>query len=204
MIKFVLILSAFATTPKTAFFENLVIPGLWHIQNKSARGYAYLSADVAGALAYFYTSRYASSVRNSYITFLHAHATGNYVTDESIVDLLEKYYSSDEYLENLYREARQIYPDNPGEQDKYVSENKLTTLKWAWDSKSDFYKYQDERKHYRQVLNNRLTILGIILTNHLSSAVDGFITAKLLKKKNMELHSTFAPGYWKTTVSVRF
>lgn len=162
---------------------SFIAPGSYQLKHHQKRGYIYLLLEGVIAGEYFYTRKRMGALKESYIEFAREHACSEVITDPVILNLMEKYRSYDEYYEMLYREARQIYPDDPAMQDKYVKEHAKTYIRWKWTSTEDWYTYQDKRRFYRELSNKTVVLLGFILTNHLASFIDAVITSRLLKRK---------------------
>lgn len=192
-------LSNFAKSP----FSSLVIPGSYQIKKDIKRGYVYLAMEGILLSSYFYVHKMMGEMKVSYVEFAKENATGVVIRDESILALVEKYRSFSDYYEMLYREARQIYPDDPAKQDEYVKENLETTLNWQWESQSAWYTFQDKRRFYRELSNRTVILMGFILTNHLAALVDGVITHRLFKNR-VKLNSSIYPSGAKIALNVSF
>ena len=183
--------------------HSLLIPGSYQINKGLKRGYLYLAVEGVFLSYYFYTRREMEETRASYIEFARENAAGVVIRDGEILSLLEKYRSFSDYYEMLYREARQIYPDDPSRQDEYVKENLKTTLKWQWKSQDAWYTFQDRRRFYRELSNRTVILMGFLLTNHLASLVDGVITNRILKNK-VKVKTAFIPYKAQVALSVNF
>ncbi len=184
-------------------FHSLILPGSYQIHMGLKRGYFYLVAEGVFLSYYIYTRREMGEIRTSYIEFARENATGAVVQDGKILDLLEKYRSFDDYYEMLYREARQIYPDDPSRQDEYVKENIKTTLRWQWKSQDAWYSFQDRRRFYRELSNRTVILMGFLLTNHLASLVDGVITNRIFKNR-VKVKTSLMPHSSRLTLSMNF
>ncbi len=202
-MKFIILLNFLLPPVSSTPISSLIVPGSYQIKTEHKRGYGYLLLDAVLMGGYFYTRKKMGSIRESYIEFAREHATSRVINDPVILNLLEKYRSYDEYYEMLYREARQIYPDDPAGQDEYVKENIKTTLYWNWATVDDWYSYQDKRRFYRELSNKTVVLMGFMLTNHLASFVDALITDRLLKKK-ARVRTSLSAEEISTEVSVNF
>ncbi len=183
--------------------HSLFIPGSYQLNKGLKRGYFYLATDGVLVSYYFYTRREMGETRASYIEFAGENATGMVIRNEEILSLLEKYRSFDEYYEMLYREARQVYPDDPAKQDEYVKENLKTTLKWQWKSQDAWYTFQDKRRFYRELSNRTVILMGFVLTNHLVSLIDAIITDRIFKDK-IKVESSLLPYRMQVDLSMNF
>lgn len=172
--------------------HSLLVPGSYQMEKGLKRGYVYMFLEGALLSYYFYTKREMVETKASYIEYAREHASGTLVQSSDILSLFEKYRSFDDYYEMLYREARQIYPDDPQKQDEYVKKNLKTSIKWQWDTENAWYSFQDKRRSYRELADRGVVIMGFLLTNHLISLVDGIITDRVFKKR-AQIRTSFLP-----------
>ncbi|MGB9825016.1 MAG: hypothetical protein ACPLN0_07775 [Candidatus Hydrothermia bacterium] len=108
--------------------------------------------------------------------------------------LVEAYYSYEEYVEYLYRLARQIYPDDPPKQDQYVRE-RLPKQKWSWSDWDSYYTFQKELRYYRELGGRKTIVAGLILLNHLASGIDHLISREIKSRTGLkvETRTVFRP-----------
>jgi hypothetical protein len=93
-------------------------------------------------------------------------------TDDYYV-ALERYPTSDMYNEDIRREARELYPDNPERQRAYAESRSYSgDLAWSWGSDSLRFNYWRQRKGARGVLHAAGFVLGAALVDRLVSAID--------------------------------
>jgi hypothetical protein len=86
---------------------------------------------------------------------------------------LERYPNSDMYNEDVRRDAREMYPDNPDRQHAYVTSNSYSGENaWSWGSDSLRYNYWRQRKGSRSVIHTAGFVLGAALVDRLASAID--------------------------------
>lgn len=86
---------------------------------------------------------------------------------------LERYANSDLYNEDIRREARELYPNDPDRQKTYsTSHGYFGDATWNWGSDSLRFDYWRQRKSARSVLHTAGFILGAALVNRLASAID--------------------------------
>ena len=183
--------------------HSLLVPGSYQLRKGLKRGYLYLIAEGALLSYYIYTRREMGETKASYIEFARENATGVVIHNGDILSLIEKYRSFDDYYEMLYRQARQIYPDEPSKQDEYVRENLKTTLKWQWKSQDAWYTFQDKRRFYRELSNRTVILMGFLLTNHLASLVDGIITSRVFKNR-VKVQTSLSPYDAKLSLNLSF
>ena len=107
---------------------------------------------------------------------------------------MEAYYSYEEYVEYLYRLARQIYPDDPAKQEQFVKE-RLPKQKWNWSDLNSYYTFQKELRYYRELGSKKTIVAGLILLNHLVSGIDHLVSReiKLRTGLKVETRTVFYP-----------
>jgi hypothetical protein len=91
---------------------------------------------------------------------------------------LERYSTSDQYNEDIEREAERAYPDDPAQQRTYAAKNGYYgTLAWNWGSDSLRLAYWGLRSDARGMLHTAAFFLGAAVLNRVVSAIDvGFFT----------------------------
>jgi hypothetical protein len=88
-------------------------------------------------------------------------------------DLLERYDNTEMYNEDIRREAREKFPDNPQEQINYLNQyGYYGNSVWDWKSDSLRYAYWEKRKTARTAFTRAGFVLGSALLNRLVSAID--------------------------------
>lgn len=166
-------------------FFSFLVPGVHHLEAKELRPLIYTSAEaVLGTVygVYYYKQR----VLFNYARTLAKDRCG--VTLPSGYSenwrLVEAYYSYDEYVEYLYRVARQLYPDDPSKQDEYVT-NRLPTFYWKWHDIESYYEFQSQLRNYREISSKKTLILGLVVLNHLASGIDNIVSSEIRKKTKL-------------------
>lgn len=171
------------SSPGTSFLKSLLIPGYSQIKAGNKRGYVYLALEGASLLYLFQSKLDRDRMKEDARVFVYTNAGCNLSNNiDETWSLVEKYPSFDAYIEYLYREARQYYPDDPEAQEQYVRE-KIPSFKWGWNALTNFYTFQDKMSTYRSIGNRMTALMGFILLNHLASGIDAFISEKIGSKK---------------------
>ena len=86
---------------------------------------------------------------------------------------LERYDNSDAYNDDIRREARERYPDDPQAQINYLNQNGFFGDSiWNWKSDSLRYSYWGKRKSARTAFTRAGFVLGSALLNRLVSTID--------------------------------
>ncbi len=164
-----------------AGLSSLILPGLGErYLGLKTRAYGFLTTEVSLWLTYAGFSYHARRLDEDWRTFAYTHCGADPTReDEDYWKALEMNMSREDYLEDLWREARQYYPDNPDSQAIYVQKNAISG-DWCWPSRKVWFRFQDIRKAARKAYIRAEIVLGCILANHIASAIDAFISAKLL------------------------
>ena len=86
---------------------------------------------------------------------------------------LERYDNADLYNEDVRREARDLYPDDPAAQHSYYeSHGYFGSEAWDWSSDSARYDYWRTRKSGRAAALKAQFMVGALLLNRIGSIVD--------------------------------
>ncbi len=158
-----------------AILASAVLPGTGQMMlDSKVRGEAQLWLDGAIWVLWGGFSWYSSSQEQT---------ARLYAAKESGVDLaipeadyyraLERYDNTDEYNEDIRREARDRYPDDPEAQhDYYESHGYFGGACWNWSSDSARFDYWRTRKSGRAAALRAGFSAGALLLNRLISVVD--------------------------------
>ncbi len=154
---------------------SLAVPGAGEMWMKShLKGEIFLWTDAAVWLTYGTMTTIGNSRNQSAKLFARefsgssmAQRTDNYYT------ALERYPNSDMYNEDVRRDARELYPNDPDQQRTYAASHSYTgNDAWAWGSDSLRYNYWRQRKSSRSVLHTAGFVIGAALVDRLASAID--------------------------------
>jgi len=159
-----------------ATLASAAIPGTGQLLlGQPVRGEIMLWADAAAWTVWLSTS-WLSAVREEDARLAAAvHAGADLaVRDADYYRALERYDNSDEYNEDVRREARERYPDDPDAQRRYYAANGcLGSAAWNWDSDSSRIQlYWRTRKSARAAGLGAQFALGALLLNRLVSIID--------------------------------
>ncbi len=178
-------------SPNEAFLYSLAVPGMGQIYTGAKHGYFYTAAEVGLLVTYFILRNAAVNTRDDYrglvrenLIFIGPGSFDNW-------DLVEDYEHATQY-ENW----NHVY-------DSDATRNR--TGKWYWrdldpslkdekDTSIEFdSKYRLEAFDLRQQANDTFqtarTIIGVVILNHIVSAVEARITTKRRNLKQMESKS---------------
>jgi len=164
---------------KLPLWKSLLVPGWSQVSAGRNYGYAMLSSEVTilGSMFYLHTE---SSVlkQDSYeyaIKFAHLNP-GSY--DNEFYNNLARYGSSgyedaDGYNAFVVKTAQQLYPYDPEQQQVYIDEHSYgDDHYWDWDSPADRSQFNKLRNRSQDFKDYALVAGGVLILNHLISAVD--------------------------------
>ncbi len=158
-----------------AIMSSLLMPGLGqHMLNNNLKSEIMLWTDGAIWLAYTGLNWYGNSRNTDARLFAGVNAYANtQAKSDKYFQALERYDNSELYNEDIRREAREQFPDDPAAQNNYLAENGyFSNMTWNWNSDSSRITYWHERKAARQALTRASFVLGGALLNRLVSAID--------------------------------
>ena len=158
-----------------AIASSLLIPG-WgqHMLNNNLKSDIMIWADGIIWTLYAGFNWYGNSKNNDAILYAGEHANANAsAKSDKYFRALERYSNSTIYNEDIRREAREQFPNDPAAQNNYLTENGyFGNMSWNWNSDSTRIVYWHNRKAARQALTRASFVLGSALLNRLVSAID--------------------------------
>jgi hypothetical protein len=177
-----------------AILATAVLPGTGQMLLGSAkRGEAVLWAD--GALWALWTGfSWYSSAREHDSRIVAARECGADLTvrESRYYKALERYDNADLYNEDVRRDARDAYPDDPVRQHAYYeAQGYFGAQAWDWSSDSSRYGYWATRKSGRTAALRAQFAAGALLLNRLVSIVD---CAFFCRDPRAESRVEFRPG----------
>ena len=158
-----------------ATLASAALPGTGQLMLGSrARGEAQLWLDGACWALWAGFSWYGSAHEQDARLFAAHEAGANTAAgDKSYFRALERYDNADEHNEDIRREARDRYPDDPDAQRRYYeTRGYFGEMKWQWSSDSARFDYWETRKSARAATLNAGFALGALLLNRLVGIVD--------------------------------
>lgn len=154
---------------------SLAVPGAGEMWMKShLKGEIFLWTDAAVWVTYGTMTAVGNSRNQSAKLFAREFSGSSMAqrTDDYYV-ALERYPNSDMYNEDVRRDARELYPNDPDQQRAYAASHSYTgDNAWTWGSDSLRYSYWRQRKSSRSVLHTAGFVVGAALVDRLASAID--------------------------------
>jgi len=169
---------------KKAFFMSLLLPGSGeYYAGAKTQAKAFLGAE-AMIWSFAAFSKFQGEMwKRDYRNFAAQQAGANPEQTEDIYyQNIYEYPSSYWYNQDIWAEARMIYPDDPQAQETYVSGLLYgSSDDWAWQTQGDWYQYRGLRVRSQESLHRISYSYGAAILNHLLSAVNA---ARLTKRYN--------------------
>lgn len=154
---------------------SLLVPG-WgqHILRNNLKSEIMLWTDGAIWLLYGGFNWYGSSRNHDAKLFSGINAFANTkIKSDKYYRALEQYDNSDTYNEDIRREAREQFPDDPDAQNNYIAQyGYFGDSTWNWKSDSLRFVYWEKRKSARAAFTRAGFVLGGALLNRLVSTID--------------------------------
>lgn len=172
-------------SPNKAFLYSTLVPGAGQLYVGAKRGYLQIAAEVGLLTAYFMTHNSAENLRDDYREQVRQHVKFDGPGTFETWDPVEDYEHA-----TLFDNWHNVYTDDNG---KPVER----TGKWYWSDRAAF---KDETRadkgdsplrkdalEMREDANDKFefarTLLGVVILNHVVSAIDARIATKSYNKK---------------------
>lgn len=160
---------------KKAIWASALVPGWGQSMLKNNTKSEIMLWTEAG-IWIFYTgfSWYGTSLNQDAKLFAGVHANANTkIKSNKYYRALEKYDNTEEYNNDIRREARELYPDDTLAQKNYLLKyGYFGDSIWDWSSDSLRYVYWEKRKSARTALTRAGFFLAGALLNRIVSVID--------------------------------
>lgn len=169
---------------KKAFFLSLVLPGAGEYYSGSkVQARAFLGAEAAIWSFAGYSKFQGEMWRRDYRNYAALKAGANsLVGDDLYYQSIYEYPTSAIYNEEIWAEARLMYPDDPLAQEAYVSDKLYTGQDdWTWQTAAEWYQYRGLRVKSQEALHRISYSYAAALLNRLLSSVNA---ARLARQHN--------------------
>ena len=173
-----------------AFIQSLILPGMGQVYTESKRGYAWLGAEVALLVSYVIIHRQARQLKSDYVQGVKDGVAFDGPTK------FDQWNMEDFEHATMYDNWYNVYNESNGE----PSHPRIG--KWYWKDRKEF-KTQNRkdkadsptrvialqaRKDSNLTYERARTVLGLLILNHVASAIDARISAKIFNKKHQLGH----------------
>lgn len=182
--------------------RSALIPGWGEISAGNKSGYAFLASEVILLSSRFYFVIEADLKAKASYNFAvkYAHIDPELDLSDDQYYHMTRYTSSDfntgGYNANIVEIAKSLYPDDLQAQTQYIEENSYSDDEyWDWDDEFKQKEYSILRKRITQYGDYVKAITGVIIANHIFSAINAFRVGSRLKNVNaqVELNSNLGP-----------
>lgn len=185
-----------------AILASAVVPG-WgqYMLKHNQKSEVMLWLDGAIWLGYGGFQWYGSTRNRDAVLYARKYADANItINNLKYYQALERYNNSEIYNEDIRREARERFPDNPGLQNTYYLNNGyFGDSTWTWQDDSMRYVYWQKRKVARAALTRAGFFLGAAILNRLVSSIDVAFFSEDLRDK-----IGFAPNHEQNGIGLVF
>ncbi len=178
---------------------SLLVPGLGHrALGLTNRSYAFMGAEATiwGAFGVFEAQ--GKIRKDSYVEMAHIFggvrdASGR---DGEYYRLLGSYRTSEDYNDEVRRDARARYGDDLQGRADYFEQHRIRDdLVWSWSSRDDWDRYQDKRRGSNEAYKRAGTMIGLAVANRLLAAVDALrIAHRADPSRAMSFYLAADPG----------
>ncbi len=166
--------------------KSLIIPGWGQLSSGSSTGYVFIASETMLWLSKYYYIHLSDVTTNKSLRMAVKNAgikssdnDENYLND--VGNFISSGFNSGGYNESVMKTAKSKFTD-PQEQQNYIQSHIYNEDKqWAWNSKNSKRQFKLMRKDAAYYLDYSKTIGGIIIVNHLISAIQ---TAIISRKSN--------------------
>lgn len=195
---------------KKQFLKSALIPGWGELSMQNNSGYVFLAAELMMWSTTFYFNEEAKlkdkASINYAIQYAHIDPAGDY--NEDFYYHLSRYidygYETGGYNAHIVEVAMAKFPDDQAAQSEYIQTNSYSEdFYWNWDNKIRKHDYAIMRKRITEYNSYISGISGVIIANHLISAINSLLLANKINRleMGMEFNSEMNPTL---TLSYKF
>jgi hypothetical protein len=172
--------------------SSLIIPGTGELLLKEKKGEYFIYADLF-SLFFYQTYNFLSKKENELAKiFASKYAHANYFQKENYFQLLEIYPSSEEYNEDILREARRSYPDDPEKQKEYLQKHGYFGKdSWQWENDDLRLTYIEKRRNAK----NKKLVSSFFLSASLLLRMGSFFNSLFLIKEKKISFDFYPQGF---------
>ena len=180
-------------SPRSAFLRSALIPGWGELSQGNNSGYFMLTAEILLWSSIFYFNEEEDLLLKESFNYAvkYAHIDPDSDIDDDYLYHLTRYNSSGfdagGYNSYIIEQAESI--EDPEERQEFIANNIYPDeLFWEWDSKENRRQYGIKRKNSTHFTDYAKAVTGVIIANHIFSAVNSI---RISKKNKIDLKISF-------------
>ncbi|NQT65803.1 MAG: hypothetical protein HQ554_06455 [FCB group bacterium] len=192
LISLSLTLAGKEVSVKKAMLYSLVVPGMGEMYTQNySKGAMFLAAETAIIFSYFRLQSERDWAINSYKQFAFSVVGVPKDMDDDYYQLIQNYMSSEEYNDDIIRDARNyflIYLTDPEGYEAYLETYLIPEENsWHWDNNNEWSEYINLRlkKQDYEIYSNFAFAAAIL--NRIVSVIDSAMEAKRLNRSGQYL-----------------
>lgn len=177
---------------KFQFFtlSSLVVPGSGELFLREKKGEYFIYSDILFLSFYGVFNFLAKRDNQNAKIFACQYAKANFFQEEKYFNFLEIYCSNEEYNEDILRDARRLFPDDPEKEKEYLRKNGyFDNNAWHWEN--DFLRLNYFKK--RREARNKKMISSFFLSGSILLRISSFLNCLFLNK-NKKFSLEFLPS----------
>lgn len=186
---------------KKAMLYSALVPGLGEMYTQNySKGAFFLAAETAIIFSYFRMQSERDWAINSYKQYAFSLVGVSKNMDDTYYQLIQNFMSSEEYNDNIIRDARNyflIYNTDPEGYEAYLDEYLIPEENsWHWDNNGEWLEYIKLRlKKQDYEIYSNFTFAAAIL-NRIISVIDSAVEAKRLNRSGQYLGKLSVQPDW--------
>ena len=190
-----------------AILYSLILPGTGQLYlGSKGTGKGFLIAEGVIWAGFGGFSLYGRQVREDYRLYASsvAGAKGWGDFDERYYDAMEFNLSSEEYNATIREEARNLFPDDPQQQEEYVRERIYSgESAWSWPSADALREYKRLRSSSRSAFQKATYALGLAIVNRVVSALNILRFDEKAEGVGLEINHDLEKNSWQVGLTLR-
>ena len=186
---------------KKAMLYSVLVPGLGEMYSQNySKGAIFLAAESAIIFSYFRMKSERDWAINSYKQYAFSVVGVPKDMDDDYYQLIQNYMSSEEYNDNIIRDARNyflIYNTNPEGYEAYLEANLIPEENsWHWDNNNEWSEYINLRvkKQDYEIFSNFAFAAAIL--NRVVSIIDSALEVKKFNRSGQYLGKLSVQPDW--------
>ncbi|MBN1327699.1 MAG: hypothetical protein JW996_07100 [Candidatus Cloacimonetes bacterium] len=191
------------STAKAALLSAAIPGGGELYSGQYSKAGVFLAVELATWISYFRLDQETQWAIKSYKQYANSRAGVPQDSPEDYYQLIQDYFSSDSYNDNVYLFARNIYlsANSPYYDEEnyelYLANNLIPPEEaWHWQTTGNWMKYRDIRAHKQDLeIYTKFTFAAAFL-NRIISVIDTFISVRKLNREHRYLGKVSIEPDW--------